>query len=84
MRNLLSNAIKFTPQGGSVSISASMEESPNIRGDGARRALRIAVTDTGAGISKVSDAPVVLCPDFVRLVRFLQHPDVSLVYSRRI
>ena len=39
--NLLSNAIKFTPEGGSVSVSASR------RGD----TLRMFVNDTGIGIS---------------------------------
>ena len=41
--NLLSNAIKFTPSGGSVFFSASME-SPTL--------LRISVRDTGIGIPK--------------------------------
>ena len=48
MRNLVSNAIKFTDAGGSVSISADVDSCL----DG-RRVLRIAVTDTGVGISKV-------------------------------
>lgn len=41
--NLVSNAVKFTPSGGSVAITAGEES------DGS---LRIAVTDTGIGISR--------------------------------
>ena len=41
--NLLGNALKFTPQGGTVTLSASLAH------DG--RDLRIAVTDNGIGIS---------------------------------
>ena len=44
--NLLSNAVKFTPEGGSVTLSASKEE------DG----VRICVADTGIGI-KAEDMP---------------------------
>jgi len=40
--NLLSNAIKFTPEGGSVTVSA--EKAGNM--------LRVSVADTGIGISK--------------------------------
>jgi len=39
--NLLTNAIKFTPEGGTISISAGIEE----------RILNIAIRDTGIGIS---------------------------------
>ena len=41
MLNLLSNAVKFTPEGGSVSVSA--------RPNGA--ALELSVADTGVGIA---------------------------------
>ena len=41
--NLLSNAVKFTPEGGSVTLTARVEE------DGA---LALSVTDTGIGIPK--------------------------------
>ncbi|MDQ2104461.1 ATP-binding protein [Azospirillum isscasi] len=41
--NLLSNAVKFTPEGGSVTLAARVEE------DGA---LALSVTDTGIGIPK--------------------------------
>ena len=44
--NLLSNAVKFTPEGGSVTLTASKEE------DG----VRICVADTGIGI-KAEDMP---------------------------
>ncbi|MCB8920002.1 MAG: HAMP domain-containing histidine kinase [Ardenticatenaceae bacterium] len=40
--NLLDNAIKYTPEGGQVSIAAQMEN----------QQVRIAISDTGTGISK--------------------------------
>ena len=57
--NLLSNAIKFTPEGGSVRITAGSD--PNSEpagdaggdpGDDAKHAVWIAVEDTGVGIPK--------------------------------
>ncbi len=50
--NLLSNAIKFTPQGGQVSLEATIES------DGA---LRVAVIDTGIGIAP-EDLAKVMAP----------------------
>jgi len=41
--NILSNAIKFTPDGGSISITASYEPAP-------RRQMIVSVTDSGIGI----------------------------------
>lgn len=48
--NFLSNAVKFTPEGGSVTLSADLIEgpAPNIRA-GEKR-IRLSVTDTGPGI----------------------------------
>ncbi|MBV9510597.1 MAG: PAS-domain containing protein, partial [Caulobacteraceae bacterium] len=43
--NLLSNALKFTPHGGTVTVSAEL------RRDGVGDRVRMAVTDTGIGIS---------------------------------
>jgi signal transduction histidine kinase len=58
MRNLLSNAIKFTPAGGSVSISAVVIEDVINRNSncGSKRFLRVEVTDSGVGISKVKNS----------------------------
>lgn len=42
MNNLISNAIRFTPEGGSISVNVSLPTGQNF--------LRVAVTDTGAGI----------------------------------
>ncbi len=50
--NLLSNASKFTPDGGSVSITADADE---------KRGMRIRVVDTGIGIAK-KDIDKVLAP----------------------
>ncbi|MDR0615257.1 MAG: response regulator [Synergistaceae bacterium] len=49
--NLLGNAVKFTPEGGSISLSASLEgEKEGIC------EIRISVRDTGIGISKEQQA----------------------------
>lgn len=48
--NLITNAIKYTPSGGSVSISATVDDGGS---------LVIAVTDTGVGIAE-SDIPTVM------------------------
>jgi len=45
--NLLSNAVKFTPEGGSIKLSAHLLEQ-----DAGSCAVQIEVTDTGVGISK--------------------------------
>ena len=50
IRNLVSNAIKFTSTGGTVSISAYIEDDIDNNVDSI---LCITVTDTGAGIAKV-------------------------------
>ncbi len=47
--NLLTNAIKFTPEGGSITITAAMD--PDGR-------LRVAVSDTGIGIAEEDIAKV--------------------------
>ena len=54
--NLLTNAVKFTPPGGEVALSASVDE------DGA---LRFSVRDTGIGISAEDLPKVVACPRLV-------------------
>jgi signal transduction histidine kinase len=50
--NLLSNAVKFTPEKGSVHVDARLEE----QNEGGMRTLRIAVQDSGIGISKEQQA----------------------------
>ena len=52
VNNLLSNAFKFTPEGGSVALSVSTEETEG------RMYVKIDVSDTGVGISK-SDLPFI-------------------------
>ena len=52
LTNLLSNGLKFTPQGGSVTVSASFQ---------ADHSLSIAVRDTGIGIAP-NDMATVLSP----------------------
>ncbi|HVS73541.1 MAG TPA: ATP-binding protein [Phycisphaerae bacterium] len=49
--NFLSNAIKFTPTDGSVTIAARTEEPAADAGGAAETAVRVAITDTGPGIS---------------------------------
>jgi PAS domain S-box-containing protein len=50
MYNLLSNAIKFTPDGGSVFVTAAMQKGTSADASPAGQYLRVAVTDTGLGI----------------------------------
>ena len=56
--NLLSNAVKFTPEGGSVRVSAKKVTPPNLPLDKGRQGgvIEISVTDTGIGI-KPEDMP---------------------------
>ena len=68
MYNLISNAIKFTPEGGSVTVQASLDTS----GDGSTLAIRIAVADTGIGIKP---------DDQERIFREFEQVDSS--YSRQ-
>jgi two-component system sensor histidine kinase BarA len=56
--NLLSNAIKFTPAGGNVVISASLEPVPDAPPDSPRKEVAIAVTDTGPGIAEADQAGI--------------------------
>ncbi|MBD1911620.1 MULTISPECIES: PAS domain S-box protein [unclassified Leptolyngbya] len=48
--NLLNNAVKFTPEGGQITLEVSLQEGKTL-GDQSQRFLRLAVTDTGIGIS---------------------------------
>lgn len=47
--NLLNNAVKFTPQGGNVILSVSVEPRPPV--DNVQKYVRFAVRDTGIGIA---------------------------------
>ncbi len=47
MTNLVGNAYKFTPDGGSVVVSATLVKSKTRSGE---RALRVTISDTGVGI----------------------------------
>ncbi|MFM7405640.1 MAG: ATP-binding protein [Cuspidothrix sp.] len=48
--NLLNNAVKFTPEGGSITLKVS-QDSLNINNSSLQPSLKIAITDTGIGIS---------------------------------
>lgn len=65
LRNLLSNAVKFTPKGGSVTVGAELicdvPRSSTRRGSQPIPFLRISVTDTGPGISKVRQLQHLCC-----------------------
>ncbi len=49
--NLLSNATKFTPDGGRITVTADVVRPDPSYGEPAREMLRIAVADTGEGLS---------------------------------
>jgi len=52
--NLLSNAIKFTPDGGSISVIAKLEQSQDLNSDrfgNTNPRIKISVVDTGIGIN---------------------------------
>ena len=49
--NLLSNAYKFTPEGGSITVSIRLADSPSAKDVTRKHRLLISVTDTGCGIS---------------------------------
>jgi signal transduction histidine kinase len=51
MYNLLSNAIKFTPEGGTVFVTAAIENATSLGLIPKVESLRIAVADSGIGIS---------------------------------
>ena len=79
-RNLISNAIKFTPEGGTVTVYASVTTSPKLsqvdnykrldKGNGSF--LHIEVTDAGYGIAKVS---MIKCMDMLRAFILLTNCD---------
>src|SRR6059036_2093896 len=56
--NLLSNAIKFTGPGGYVKVTADTVSAALAAGEGATRALRIMVADTGIGIKPEDQARI--------------------------
>ncbi|MDR2054259.1 MAG: response regulator [Desulfovibrio sp.] len=79
--NLLSNAVKFTPEGGAIYLSAELEgENSGIC------TIRIAVTDTGIGISREQQA--LLFNPFVQAERGTSRKfggtGLGLAISRRI
>jgi signal transduction histidine kinase len=49
--NFLSNAVKFTPEGGTVTVGASLVEGPDAELRPGEQRVRIAVADTGPGIA---------------------------------
>lgn len=51
MSNLLSNAYKFTPEGGSITVSIRLADSPSVKDITRKHRLLISVADIGCGIS---------------------------------
>ena len=52
MTNFVSNSIKFTPEGGTISIMAELEDYIEELDGSTRKQLFVTVKDTGAGIAK--------------------------------
>ncbi|MFQ5797574.1 MAG: sensor histidine kinase [Bacteroidota bacterium] len=52
MTNFVSNSIKFTPEGGTISISADLQDFVDELDGSTRKQLIVTVADTGAGIAK--------------------------------
>ena len=52
MTNFVSNSIKFTPEGGTISISADQEDFLDELDGNTKKRLIVMVADTGAGIAK--------------------------------
>jgi len=56
LTNLLSNAVKFTPDGGTITVRATVNQE-----DGDREGLTLAISDTGIGMA-AEDIPKALTP----------------------
>ena len=52
MTNFVSNSIKFTPEGGTIRVSANLEDFSDELDGRIRKRLVVTVADTGAGIAK--------------------------------
>lgn len=52
LTNLIGNAVKFTSKGGTVTVSADLEDGPRDATGQRRGAIRVTVQDTGCGILK--------------------------------
>jgi signal transduction histidine kinase len=48
LRNLITNALRYTPPGGSITVSAELQETNK---ESSQRFVRVSVTDTGSGIA---------------------------------
>ena len=84
LRNLLSNAVKFTPKGGSVTVGAELISDVPRSSTGREREpipfLRISITDTGPGISKVRQLRHRCCYKLFELSVYSRRYTLTMIY----
>ena len=82
--NMVSNALKFTPEGGRVTITSTVIDTGLTEVNIKLYRLRIAVHDTGAGISKVHKCCLLCYYCTYYFIHCYIHANCVVCYRRRI